>query len=37
MVKLVVKDTLLLGQKSELATQNDAAVVDDLFVRYTKS
>ena len=30
MVKLVVKDALFLGQKSELATQNDAAVVNDL-------
>ena len=30
MVKSVVKDTLFLGQKSELATQDDVSVVDDL-------
>ena len=30
MVRSVVKDTLFLGQKSELATKDDAAVVDDL-------
>ena len=30
MVRSVVKDALFLGQKSELATQDDAAVVDDL-------
>jgi len=30
MVRSVVKDALFLGQKSELATQEDTAVVDDL-------
>lgn len=30
MVRSIVKDTLFLGQKSELATQDDATVVDDL-------
>ncbi|MHB8128476.1 MAG: peptide deformylase [Mobilitalea sp.] len=30
MVRSVVKDALFLGQKSELARQDDAAVVDDL-------
>ena len=30
MVRTVVKDILFLGQKSEPATQKDAAVIDDL-------
>ncbi len=30
MVKSIVKDALFLGQKSELAIQEDAAVIDDL-------
>lgn len=30
MVRSIVKDTLFLGQKSESATQEDAAVIDDL-------
>jgi len=30
MVRLIVKDVLFLGQKSEPATQADAAVVEDL-------
>lgn len=30
MIRSVVKDALFLGQKSELATQDDIAVVDDL-------
>ena len=30
MVRTVVKDILFLGQKSEPATQEDAAVIDDL-------
>lgn len=30
MIKQVVKDVLFLGQKSEPATKNDVAVIDDL-------
>lgn len=30
MVRSIVKDTLFLGQKSELATPGDAVVIDDL-------
>lgn len=30
MVRAIVKDSLFLGQKSELATQDDATVIDDL-------
>ncbi|MDF2611873.1 MAG: def [Lachnospiraceae bacterium] len=30
MVRLIVKDALFLGQKSEPATQEDAAVINDL-------
>lgn len=30
MVKPIVRDTLFLGQKSELAKQEDVAVIDDL-------
>ncbi|MDF2612112.1 MAG: formylmethionine deformylase [Lachnospiraceae bacterium] len=30
MVRLIVKDALFLGQKSELATPADAVVIDDL-------
>lgn len=30
MIKPIVKDTLFLGQKSELATKQDIAVIDDL-------
>lgn len=30
MIRPIVKDVLFLGQKSELATKDDVAVVDDL-------
>lgn len=30
MVRSIVKDALFLGQKSELATQEDVVVIDDL-------
>ena len=30
MIRPIVKDVLFLGQKSEMATKNDLAVVDDL-------
>ena len=30
MIKPIIKDILFLGQKSEGATKNDIAVIDDL-------
>ena len=31
MIKDIVKDTFFLSRKSELATINDAYIIDDLF------